>query len=127
MGSCGTAKYDKNNSIEFNEEPNGGIESKKTGIMEYLNCCCCSNNKNSLKPSIVIIPNNDNKSQNNDTSNEGPYQIPTQSAMEDIKENNEAEKKDSIKEKNSNSKSIFIIDDSEGILNSCIRFPGNYN
>ena len=126
MGSCGTAKYDKNNSIKFNEEQNGEIESKKTGIMEYLNCCCCSNNKNSLKPSIVMPPNKiDIIYKNDDTSMEG--QIPTQSAMEDKKENNEAEKKDSIKEKNSNSKSIFIIDDSEGILNSRIRFPGNYN
>ena len=138
MGSCGTATNDDKNT-EFNEEQNG--ESKKTGIC--LNCCCCSNYKSAQKTSIIMFPDKfDKNDQNNDTSIEGGRQ--TQSVIEDTnkksdkKENQEAEKTDSIeqnkeeeekdliKKNNSIYKSTFVVDyDAEGILNSCIRFPGN--
>ena len=140
MGSCGTATNNDKNT-EFNEEQNG--ESKKTGILECLNCCCCSNYKSALKTSMAVIPDKIDKNyQNNDTSIEGGRQ--TQSVIEDTnkisdkKENQEAEKidsieqnkeeeeKDLIKKNNSIYKSIFVVDyDTDGILNSRIRFPGN--
>ena len=134
MGSCGTANNDKNASIELN---NGDIESKPTGILEYINCCNCSKKPNYLAGSVGLdVPNtNNNNEHNNDNNNdikkiiiikicnegsddeESNYNFLTQSKIKDhndkYKKQNKGTKKTEPFKKN---KSIFVYGE-EGIIN----------
>ena len=141
MGSCGLANDDKSSSFTFND---GEIQSKQTGILDYIKCCDCSKKPKLGKNTSILmitkdsinnnINNNTNKApineknENNDnsfSSREEGYYYPSQSFINNNnkkfkKKKNEIEKKDIIID----NKSIFIMD-SEGIINSRIRYPGN--